>query len=152
MYRSAQHKEKTSTATDVLFLSYIDGDAGVVVPTVFPVSVKMTQQSQYSKSSSTFTSYKFSINCVFNKKSVPNEAIGRTHLFATAQVDYYNNADSKLFTNSISSPVSNPMPSSRSCSKFTKNSIPSYSLAGATGYAEGLISPRSVTVRLNYTF
>lgn len=145
-------KNRSATATEVLYLSYLDGDSGAGIPTVFPVPVKMTQKCQYSKSGSTFTSYTFSINCVFNKNSIPNEATGRTRLVATAQVDYYNNSNSKLFTNTISSTASDPLPTSRSCLEFVKSSIPSYSLAGATGYADGLILPRSVSVRLNYTF
>lgn len=145
-------KSKSATGNSVLYLSYLDGDSGAAISTTFPVPVKMTFQSKYSKSGSNFTSYSSKITCVFNQNSVPPEAKSRLHLFATAQVDYYNNSNSKLYTNTLSAPASNPMPASRTGGKFSKSPIPSYSLAGATGYAEGLIPPRSVSVKLTYTF
>ena len=115
-------------------------------------AIRKNKRTKYSKSGSNFTSYSSKITCVFNQNSVPPEAKSRLHLFATAQVDYYNSSNSKLYTNTLSAPASNPMPASRTGGKFSKSPIPSYSLAGATGYAEGLIPPRSVSVKLTYTF
>lgn len=152
MHKSTQHKEQVRNSHRGTISKLFGRRFWRWHSYSFSCTGKNDAKCQYSKSGSTFTSYTFSINCVFNKNSIPNEATGRTRLVATAQVDYYNNSNSKLFTNTISSTASDPLPTSRSCLEFVKSSIPSYSLAGATGYADGLIPPRSVSVRLNYTF
>lgn len=61
-------KSKSATGNSVLYLSYLDGDSGAAISTTFPVPVKMTFQSKYSKSGSNFTSYSSKITCVFQSK------------------------------------------------------------------------------------
>lgn len=143
-------KNKSVIKNDVLYLSYLDGDAGSGAAIVFPVPVKITYQSQYSKSGSNFTSYSSKLKCVFTKTSIP---VGVSpYLIAIAQADYYNSSNSKIYSVSLSGASNNPTPTERTGSKFTKSPVPSYSQAGAMGYAGGILYPRSSYAKLTYTF